>query len=163
MPDVHNSSSSINPIKSNYGSKNILQLITCPICLEVFREPIQLPCQHNFCKSCLERITVDRWSRFFREPIQLPCQHNFCKSCLERITVDRWSRCPVCRGCYRVPFAGVGSFEVNRTIINLLENNSYTESRPMLQAKCALCKLEDTITVNSFYHSSPSSSIDIFI
>ncbi|CAF3687219.1 unnamed protein product [Rotaria socialis] len=118
MSDVHNSSSSINTVRSNYGSKNILQLITCPICLEVFREPIQLPCQHNFCKSCLERITV-----------------------------DRWSRCPVCRGCYRVPFAGVASFEVNRTIINLLENHSYAESRPMLQAKCALCKLEDTITI----------------
>ncbi|CAF3457870.1 unnamed protein product [Rotaria sp. Silwood1] len=118
MSDVNNSSSSISTIKSNYSSKTILPLITCPICLEIFREPLQLPCQHNFCKSCLERITV-----------------------------DRWSRCPVCRGCYRVPFSGVGSFEVNRTIINLLENHSYTELRPMLQAKCALCKLDDTITI----------------
>ncbi|CAF4374347.1 unnamed protein product [Rotaria sp. Silwood2] len=118
MSDVNNSSSSISTIKSSYSSKTILPLITCPICLEIFREPLQLPCQHNFCKSCLERITV-----------------------------DRWSRCPVCRGCYRVPFSGVGSFEVNRTIINLLENHSYTESRPMLQAKCALCKLDDTITI----------------
>ncbi|CAF1347266.1 unnamed protein product [Rotaria sordida] len=118
MSDVNHSCSSISTIKSSYSSKTILPLITCPICLEIFREPLQLPCQHNFCKSCLERITV-----------------------------DRWSRCPVCRGCYRVPFSGVGSFETNRTIINLLENHSYTESRPMLQAKCALCKLDDTITI----------------
>ena len=55
---------------------------------------------------------------------------------------------PVCRGCYRVPFAGVGSFEVNRTIVNLLESLPHTESKPMLKAKCALCKFEDTITVN---------------
>ena len=54
---------------------------------------------------------------------------------------------PVCRGCYRVPFAGVGSFEVNRTIVNLLESLPHTESKPMLKAKCALCKFEDTITV----------------
>ncbi len=54
---------------------------------------------------------------------------------------------PVCRGCYRVPFGGIGSFEVNRTIVNLLESLSHTELRPMLQAKCALCKLDDTITV----------------
>jgi hypothetical protein len=57
---------------------------------------------------------------------------------------------PICRGCYRVPFAGVGSFEVNRTIVNLLESLPHTESKPMLKAKCALCKFEDTITVNNF-------------
>jgi hypothetical protein len=32
--------------------------------------------------------------------------------------------------------------------VNLLESFPHTESRPMLKAKCALCKLEDTITVN---------------
>jgi hypothetical protein len=60
---------------------------------------------------------------------------------------------PVCRGCYRVPFAGIGSLEVNRTIVNLLESLSHSELRPMLQAKCALCKLDDTITVNTFLFS----------
>ena len=61
---------------------------------------------------------------------------------------------PVCRGCYRVPFAGVGSFEVNRTIVNLLESISHTEPKPMLKAKCALCKLEDTITVNIVFSNT---------
>ncbi|CAF1503942.1 unnamed protein product [Adineta steineri] len=118
MSDVIDSSSNTSTIESSRSSKSILQLITCPICLEIFREPLQLPCQHTFCKSCLERITD-----------------------------DRWGRCPVCRGCYRVPFAGVGSFEVNRTIVNLLESLPHTEAKPMLKAKCAFCKLEDTITV----------------
>lgn len=107
-----------------------------PICLEIFREPLQLPCQHTFCKSCLERITDDRWGR--------------CKSYLMMILTKLLIITilgPVCRGCYRVPFAGVGSFEVNRTIVNLLESLPHTESKPMLKAKCALCKLEDTITV----------------
>lgn len=104
--------------------------------MEIFREPLQLPCQHTFCKSCLERITDDRWGR--------------CKTCL----IDDLGNLliitilgPVCRGSYRVPYAGVGSFEVNRTIVNLLESLPHTESKPMLKAKCALCKLEDTITV----------------
>ncbi|CAF1336094.1 unnamed protein product [Adineta ricciae] len=119
MSDVtNNSSTSVSTVISTQNSKPILQLVTCPICLEIFREPLQLPCQHTFCKSCLGRITE-----------------------------DRWGRCPVCRGCYRVPFAGIGSLEVNRTIVNLLESLSHTELRPMLQAKCALCKLDDTITV----------------
>lgn len=63
------------------------------------------------------------------------------------ISINNYILGPVCRGCYRVPFAGIGSFEVNRTIVNLLENHLYTESKPVLQAKCALCKLDDTITV----------------
>ncbi|CAF1093594.1 unnamed protein product [Adineta steineri] len=118
MSDVINNTLNTSTTKSNLNSKPILQLITCPICLEIFHEPLQLPCQHTFCKSCLVRITE-----------------------------DRWGRCPICRGCYRVPMAGIGSFEVNRTIVNLLESLSHTELRPMLQAKCALCKLDDTITV----------------
>ena len=42
-----------------------------PICLEIFREPLQLPCQHTFCKLCLERITDDRWGR-------CKCSFRFC-------------------------------------------------------------------------------------
>jgi hypothetical protein len=34
--------------------------------------------------------------------------------------------------------------------VNLLESLPHTESKPMLKAKCALCKFEDTITVNNF-------------
>lgn len=55
----------------------------------------------------------------------------------------------MCRGCYRVPFSGIGSLEVNRTIVNLLESLTHTESKPMLQAKCAICKLDDTIAVDN--------------
>lgn len=55
---------------------------------------------------------------------------------------------PVCRGCYRVPFSGLSSLEVNRTIVHLVESFSQNDSRPMLQAKCALCKLDETIAVS---------------
>lgn len=27
----------------------------CPICLDVFSEPVTIPCGHNFCKSCIQR------------------------------------------------------------------------------------------------------------
>lgn len=30
--------------------------LSCSLCLELFKEPVILPCGHNFCKSCLEAI-----------------------------------------------------------------------------------------------------------
>ncbi|XP_058012049.1 E3 ubiquitin-protein ligase TRIM69 [Ahaetulla prasina] len=33
--------------------------LSCPLCLELFKEPVILPCGHNFCKPCLEAI----WNR----------------------------------------------------------------------------------------------------
>ncbi|XP_059803028.1 E3 ubiquitin-protein ligase TRIM8-like [Hypanus sabinus] len=27
--------------------------LLCPICLQVFVEPVQLPCKHNFCRACI--------------------------------------------------------------------------------------------------------------
>lgn len=32
--------------------------LLCPICLNVFEEPIQLPCKHNFCKGCISEAWV---------------------------------------------------------------------------------------------------------
>lgn len=30
--------------------------LSCPVCCEVFKDPVLLPCSHSFCKSCLERF-----------------------------------------------------------------------------------------------------------
>ncbi|XP_077399396.1 E3 ubiquitin/ISG15 ligase TRIM25 [Vanacampus margaritifer] len=30
--------------------------LTCPVCLDVFSDPHLLPCGHNFCKMCLDRL-----------------------------------------------------------------------------------------------------------
>ncbi|XP_021379901.1 tripartite motif-containing protein 54-like isoform X2 [Mizuhopecten yessoensis] len=27
--------------------------LSCPICLELYQDPVSLPCQHNFCRECL--------------------------------------------------------------------------------------------------------------
>ncbi|KAM4588923.1 E3 ubiquitin-protein ligase TRIM35-like [Odontesthes bonariensis] len=29
--------------------------LSCPVCQDVFREPVFLPCSHSFCKNCLKR------------------------------------------------------------------------------------------------------------
>ena len=102
------------------GKDAILELIKCPICLEIYSEPKMLPCQHSFCRCCLERLVEND---------------------------GRWGRCPQCRQLFRIPFNGISSFDVNRTIAQLIETvpRQHNE-RPALRAKCASCRQEEIIT-----------------
>uniref|UniRef100_A0A4W6DHJ7 RING-type domain-containing protein n=1 Tax=Lates calcarifer TaxID=8187 RepID=A0A4W6DHJ7_LATCA len=56
------------PLNQNFGMKlNLLQVkqqhlaeeseedLCCPVCQEVFRDPVVLSCSHSFCKDCLKR------------------------------------------------------------------------------------------------------------
>lgn len=37
--------------------ERIKQLLKCPVCLEIFTEPVYIKeCMHRFCKQCIERI-----------------------------------------------------------------------------------------------------------
>ncbi|XP_067321702.1 zinc finger protein RFP-like [Anolis sagrei] len=38
-----------DPVKKLCGE------LTCPICLEYFKEPVTISCGHNFCQSCLDQ------------------------------------------------------------------------------------------------------------
>ncbi|XP_030296818.1 nuclear factor 7, brain-like [Sparus aurata] len=34
--------------------------LCCPVCLEIFKDPVILSCSHNFCKDCLQSCWVDK-------------------------------------------------------------------------------------------------------
>ena len=41
----------------NTGTLNDMEgEVTCPLCLDIFKDPRVLSCQHNYCKSCLEKL-----------------------------------------------------------------------------------------------------------
>ncbi|XP_068443803.1 E3 ubiquitin/ISG15 ligase TRIM25 [Clinocottus analis] len=42
--------------------------LTCPVCLDVYRDPHLLPCGHNFCKICLDRLKRQAERGRFRCP-----------------------------------------------------------------------------------------------
>ncbi|MGH0117623.1 UNVERIFIED_CONTAM: hypothetical protein FKN15_041815 [Acipenser sinensis] len=73
----------------------IEQLLTCSVCLDRYRSPKLLPCQHTFCQEpCLKGI-ADK--------------------------ISRNVKCPECRAVHKIPAEGVGGFPSNRTILGFLE------------------------------------------
>lgn len=78
-----------------YAGEHIQRLLQCSVCLDRFKQPKLLPCQHTFCLSpCLEGL-VDRLTRILR--------------------------CPECRADHIVPRGGPSHFPNNLTIISFLE------------------------------------------
>ena len=62
-------------------SPQVNELIICPICFEVYREPKSLPnCLHTFCKSCIKSYSVTAVNK--------------------NSDFNNTFECPVCRACY---------------------------------------------------------------
>ncbi|KAF8358987.1 nhl-1, partial [Pristionchus pacificus] len=78
----------VNPLEK------IEQLLTCPICLDRYKVPKLLPCQHTFCLPCLE-------------------------SCAE--SAGRLLKCPECRAEHNIPYEGVKAFQTNYTLTGFLD------------------------------------------
>ncbi|XP_050823398.1 E3 ubiquitin-protein ligase TRIM69 [Gopherus flavomarginatus] len=52
-------STSSSELPSRPQAEDFTKELTCPLCLEWFKEAVILPCGHNFCKPCIEEI----WGR----------------------------------------------------------------------------------------------------
>ncbi|KAM3863364.1 E3 ubiquitin-protein ligase TRIM8a [Diretmus argenteus] len=47
--------------------------LLCPICLNVFDEPVQLPCKHNFCRGCIS----EAWAKDAAAVRCPECNHDY--------------------------------------------------------------------------------------
>ncbi|XP_055932216.1 RING finger protein nhl-1-like isoform X2 [Argiope bruennichi] len=94
------------------------QLLTCAICLDRYRNPKLLPCQHTFCmEPCLDGL-ID----YARRQI----------------------KCPECRAEHRIPYQGIQQFPTNVTLMRFLElhrdiTGEEPEPPPSCMERCSVC------------------------
>lgn len=99
------------------------QLVTCSICLDWFRQPLMLPCQHTFCQICLSKIAT-----------------------------QKSVQCPQCRMTTSLTSEGVTSLPVNihlQSVIEVLQtdtSNKITctscQNKTDNSYKCGHCELQ---------------------
>lgn len=114
---------------ANMASANleacVLQELTCPVCLDLFRDPHLLPCGHNFCKSCLHHL----------------------KQQAERGRL----RCPECRNSHR----STTSFQKNFKLANIADDYRQRRRTPSsAPARATALMPRDSLLALAGSHSS---------
>ncbi|XP_033912498.3 E3 ubiquitin/ISG15 ligase TRIM25-like [Acipenser ruthenus] len=89
--------------------------LTCPICLQVFSDPVVLPCGHNFCASCIGEV-------------------------IEREAEKGQHTCPECRSEHK----GKAALQRNFKLCNIVEGFKASECTSAYQVLCDMC-LEDAL------------------
>ena len=95
--------------------------VTCPLCLDILQEPKKLPCDHVFCRGCLEALA----NRSLNASIS----------------------CPECRTLASVPKEGVGNFPTAFRLNRLIEAFQQAEVREEVDvaaAESTKCKDHET-------------------
>ena len=95
--------------------------VTCPLCLGLFKDPRKLPCDHVYCKDCLNGLAVH--------------------------SLDNSICCPECRNVTALPNGNVAEFptdfRMNRLVKGFLESHETTdrcrsETAEITSKKCSI-------------------------
>lgn len=69
--------------------------LTCPLCMDVFKQPKKLPCDHVYCKDCLHKLALR--------------------------SLNAVISCPECRSQTSLPDGGVSQFQTDFRLNRLIE------------------------------------------
>lgn len=80
--------------------------LMCGVCLELFENPLMLPCSHNFCKKCIAGILQSReqQSQFRYSSSSRSANSLFCPLCQRKIRLE----------------SGIDTLPINRTLENII-------------------------------------------
>ncbi|XP_064614755.1 probable E3 ubiquitin-protein ligase MID2 [Liolophura sinensis] len=111
------------------SKENREEVLTCPICVEIFRKPVILPCQHSFCKECIS-LFADK------------SKHGQTKEA----SGSMWSEgvhqlisCPVCRTPASLGREGVAGLPSNFHLAEIVERFSSAVKIEDDIPYCSLC------------------------
>uniref|UniRef100_A0A6Q2YPP9 RING-type E3 ubiquitin transferase n=1 Tax=Esox lucius TaxID=8010 RepID=A0A6Q2YPP9_ESOLU len=124
--------------------------LTCPICLELFEDPLLLPCAHSLCFNCAHRILVSHCSS--SKP-------------LESISAFQ---CPTCRYVITLNHRGLEGLKRNVTLQNIIHRfqkasvsgpNSPSESRRAPGPPVATVSMEHRISCQFCEQDPPREAV----
>ncbi|XP_064176423.1 zinc-binding protein A33-like [Anguilla rostrata] len=88
------------------GSSLLEEELSCPVCTEIFRDPVVLSCSHSFCKACLQQYWEQKGSRECpvcrrrsskdRPPLSLSLR-NACEAFLQERSQREKAKSELCR------------------------------------------------------------------
>ncbi|XP_019614481.1 PREDICTED: E3 ubiquitin-protein ligase Midline-1-like [Branchiostoma belcheri] len=110
--------------------ESLVEELTCPVCLELYEQPVLLPCAHSLCKRCAGEVFAEA----ARKPPPQPAEQGAAKQV----------QCPSCRHKFQLPELGVEGLRRNTTLQNIVDR--YREAKNNTAAPkavpCQMCDLE---------------------
>ena len=109
--------------------------LTCPICMEFFKDPVTLPCMHSYCRSCLISIVQSNATQARDGRPHQSGQPNV-------PNVDKSGRVVACPECRHVAVfnQGIELLPKNFTIANIVEKYRKSQSGEVnVVVSCDVC------------------------
>ncbi|KAI8511545.1 hypothetical protein Bbelb_106450 [Branchiostoma belcheri] len=111
--------------------ESLVEELTCPVCLELYEQPVLLPCAHSLCKRCAQQV----FAEVARKPPQQAAGQG---------ATPKQVPCPSCRHEFQLPELGVEGLRRNTTLQNIVDR--YREAKNTAAAPkavpCQMCDLE---------------------
>ncbi|XP_064596405.1 E3 ubiquitin-protein ligase Trim36-like [Liolophura sinensis] len=112
------------------SKENREEVLTCPICVETFRKPVTLPCQHSFCRECIG-VYADK---------SKPGQTDEASCSTRSEGVHQLISCPVCRTSTSLGREGVAGLPPNFHLAEIVERFSSAVNVEDDIPYCSLCE-----------------------
>ncbi|XP_064616628.1 tripartite motif-containing protein 67-like [Liolophura sinensis] len=114
------------------NKQNLEEVLTCSVCVQMFREPVVLSCQHSFCKECIRSVAEKSKSGVTGE--QTTCSP-------EGEDVRHVIHCPVCRAPISLGTDGVAGLPLNFQLAEIVERfSSDAKVEDNIIPHCAVCE-----------------------